>query len=126
MSTDDAQSFLQLREAAVLAELFPRIKEALAEEDIDLCVFDSQQHSWLPQTNHGNWGSDLKPDGFILLRHFGLQQCKPALQSLFPCVRSLIEGKQGQAFGNDAMGQVVVYAEKLAMFGVPFLNVRLF
>lgn len=123
---DDARLFLQLQEAAVLAELFPRIREALAEVDEDLRVFDSQSHSWLPQTKNGHWGSDLKPDGFILLRHFGLKQCKPALQSLFPCVRSLIEGKQGHALGNEAMGQVVVYAEKLALFGVPFLNVRLF
>ena len=113
-------------EAEVMKELFPILRAAVtavSAECEDLDVFDSQTSCWLPQTKSGSLGNSLKPDGFCLLKHFGTRNGRPALNSLFKCVRALVEGKKNSTLSNEALGQAAIYAEKLEYFGIPFVHV---
>ena len=82
-----------------------------------LCIGDSQHHSWLPQLVGIN-STKLKPDAFVISRVY-MGNHVPALDHrLFCCIRSLIEGKYTDAWSNEAIGQGHMYADKLSQMSL--------
>ncbi len=110
------ETIAQGSESGVMAALFPLLQTAISDlpnsKHLTLC--DSQEHKWLPQDAACPEMNFLKPDGCVIHKAFVSPGAhKPALKRLFPCLRSIVEGKQNDAVSNAAMGQALTYAEKL-------------